>query len=106
MSGTLRLIGSVAFLVAPSGLRRDNRVKSHLFHERTRSWLNILKARFEHRHRNPSIADAFTEHVPSPNRADQIGSLFGNLSKAQAGSSTRNCARMTTFLIAGSWTRR
>jgi len=30
-------------------------------------------------------------------RADKIGSLFGNLSEAQAGSCTRNCARMTRF---------
>jgi hypothetical protein len=44
-----------------------------------------------------SIGEAFTGHVIGPSRADKIGSLFGNLSEAQAGSCTRNCARMTTF---------
>ena len=39
--------------------------------------------------------------VPSLNRADKIGSLFGNPSEAQAGSCTRNCARMTAFLLTG-----
>src|SRR5467141_4738153 len=99
MSGILRLIGSVALLVAPDGCAVTTVVKSHLFHERTRLSLNILKARFEHRYGKASIAEAFTGHVLGPSRADKIGSLFGNLSEAQAGSCTRNCASMTTFLL-------
>src|SRR5439155_23459194 len=48
---------------------------------------------------NLRIADGFTAYVASPNWAEKIGSLFGNVSEAQAGSCTRNCARMTMFLL-------
>jgi hypothetical protein len=48
---------------------------------------------------NLPVADAVIGHVPSSNRTDKIGRLFGNPSEAQGGFCTRNCARMTRFLL-------
>jgi hypothetical protein len=51
------LTRSVAFLVAPGGCAVTTVVKSHLFHERTRSWPNVLKKRAsQSAFENPSAA--------------------------------------------------
>ncbi len=76
-------------------------VKSHLFHERTRSWPNISKSALRASAlKTFNCRCIYAVHSKS-NRADKIGSLFDNVSEAQGVSCTRNCARITTFLLAG-----
>ena len=94
--------GSVAFLVALPGCTVTTVVKSHLLHERTRFVAEHLRKRaWSIGIENLQLQMHLQGTYQVPNRADKIGSLFGNISEAHAGSCTRNCARMTTLLLAG-----